>query len=380
MTCYLNAAGAALCSDAVVQAQIDYLRKEQQLGGYICANEHASDWQQLYRLIGRLLNCDAHHIALQESASRGLLNALLAVPWRRGDQVLVTDYEYGANYVALLQLQQRFELEITVVKARSGELTAQDWLEHLTDKTRVILLTWCPSHNGIILPAYELAGVLNSFNGYFIVDACQAVGQMAVDVKRLKCDFLVATGRKFLRGPRGTGFLYASDRVLSEGLFPMVTDHFAAHWQSEQQFQLSSSAKRFELWEANWAARLGLKVAVQLLLESEQETYFQIQQNAVELRQQLAHVANLSLHDSGAFQSAIISFSLNSVAAEQVFQRLLKQGFVTSLITRDTSLIDMNNRDLPELNRASVHVYNHPGEFQQLAESLSQIQRAPLTS
>ncbi len=370
---HLNSAGASICSDAVIAAQVNYLKQEQELGGYLCAERHQQHWNNLYLSIAKLMGSQTHQVALVESASRAMLNALLSIPWQAGDEVVVTELEYGANYVALLQLAKRFEITIRCVPLRDGNLRTADVLSSITDKTKAVLITWVPSHNGMIAPAAAIGEKLSSFDGYYIVDACQAVGQVPVDFDAMNADFLVATGRKFLRAPRGTGFLLASDKVLERELFPMVTDHFAAEWLDREHFKVRKDARRFETWEANWAARLGMKEAVSQLLQQADEIYRDIQSKAQWLRKMLNEVAHIELCDTGNEQSAIISFRSHKIAAPVLKQYLEQQHIVSSVITLDSGMLDLQRRQIEMLNRVSVHTYNTEDDFNHLISSLEKL-------
>ncbi len=367
-----NAAGASSVSSQVIKAQIDYIEREQQLGGYYCAQLHQSDWEQVYTLIGALIHSPEHQIALQESASRAMLNSLLSIPWQQGDEVVVSEFEYGANFVALLQLAEKYQLVIKVAACHNGVLDPEEVVGLITDKTRALLMCWVPSQNGVINPVEAIGQKLGNRAIYYLVDACQAVGQLEVDVERLRCDFLVATGRKFLRAPRGTGFLYVSRRVLQQNLKPEVTDHNAAHWVDTHQYQLVSSARRFELFESSLSARMGLKVALESLGENPQQVYQQLASISQQIRDALKAMPQYEVCDTGEQQSAIITLRHRALSAQQLYLRLLELGFVTSVVTESAGLLEIRNRCLPELLRISPHIYNSQQDIRRLLACLNE--------
>ncbi|NVK88612.1 MAG: aminotransferase class V-fold PLP-dependent enzyme [Gammaproteobacteria bacterium] len=365
-----NAAGHATPDDDVVQVQCDYLKREQAIGGYWLAEQHSDDWQTLYQHLADLINAAPVNIALQDSATRAMQMALLAIPWQSGDEVIISDWEYGANLVPLLQLQQRYQLNIKRLPNRHGQPDFSQLPAFVTAQTKAILITLVGSHNGAILNTQSFTHALRSFSGYVVADACQALGQIAVDVKAFPCDFLLATGRKFLRAPRGTGFLYASNRVLQEGLFPMVTDHSASRLVPELDFELRRDAKRFECWEANWSSRLGFKVALDQLLAKPSAIYAQLAEQSARLRAELASIAGLTMHDSGDDLSAIITFNIDSVSAPILHQSLRARGIETAVSYVDAGWFDFHQRQLPPLNRISAHVYNTEHEIAELLATL----------
>lgn len=367
----LNAAGQATPSNSVVKAQCDYLHQEQMIGGYWFAEQQSEHWQQLYQLIAQLLNCQTSQVSLQDSATRGLQLSLLSIPWQQGDEVVVTQQEYGANWVPLLQLQQRYDLTIHCLGNRDGAPDFSQLKQLVTERTRLVMVTWVGSHNGGVADLGAMTHQLTGFDGYVIIDACQGLGQRALDVSQVRCDFVVATGRKFLRAPRGTGFLYTSDRVLEAGLYPIVTDHVAANLMSCDRWSLRSDARRFECWEANWASRMGLKVALMELLANPEQVYQTLAQISLECRERLSRVPGVELRDTGNDLSAIITFQHQSRSAAQLHQYLRSEGIETSISQSDAGPMDFAQRQLSQLNRVSPHIYTTEQDIDQLISRLS---------
>ncbi|WP_164503429.1 aminotransferase class V-fold PLP-dependent enzyme [Pleionea sediminis] len=377
---HFNAAGASICADNVVEAQINYLREEQQLGGYLCASNHSEDWQKLYQRIASLILAQEHQIALQESATRAMVSALLSIPWESGDEVIITEFEYGANFVAIHQLAEKYELVIKVVSLREGNINVEDVLHTVSDKTKALIITWVPSHIGTRVPAEEVGRAIKDHHLYYVVDACQVAGQLPIDVTKLHCDFLCATGRKFLRAPRGTGFLYASDRVINDALLPIITDHFATELKPSGDFSLRKDARRFELWEGNWSARLGLSVAIDNLLSNQTNIYKSIETTAKSVREKLNEIPHLTTYENEMNASGIITFNLAQWKASELNKYLLDHSIVTSVSYFDSGPIQMQQRSNTEVNRISVHSYNSLDDINILAEVLMRAATSPLSS
>jgi cysteine desulfurase / selenocysteine lyase len=263
---HLNNAGAGLMPAPVLDAMIDYLRREAEIGGYETADEAAARLDGVYASVARLVSAERDEIALTENATVAWQMAFYALPFRPGDRILTARAEYAANYVAFLQVARRTGATIEIVPDDSeGVLDPQAMERMLDDRVRLIAITWVPTNGGLVNPAAEVGRIARAHGISYLLDACQAVGQMPVDVTALGCDMLSATGRKFLRGPRGTGFLYVR-RDLMRQLEPPLIDHFGAPWVAPDRYELRPDARRFETWENNYAARLGLGVAVDYAL------------------------------------------------------------------------------------------------------------------
>lgn len=165
----------------------------------------------------------------------------------------------------------------------------------------------------------------------YLLDACQAVGQIPVDVQVLNCDMLTATGRKFLRGPRGTGFLYMRAGFMANiELYTLY--HSAVAWEAPDRYRVRDDARRFESWESSCGARLGLSVTVDYALSqglaaiAERNAWL-----AGLLRGGLADIPDAQVYDLGQTPCAIVSFALERYTAADVAARALEAAIAISM-------------------------------------------------
>ncbi|MCG8415861.1 MAG: aminotransferase class V-fold PLP-dependent enzyme, partial [Pseudomonadales bacterium] len=245
---HFNNAGSALSPDSVTDAVISHLKLEQQIGGYEAAASEAKQLSRFYTAFAELFNCDAGEIAYQENATRAWHAAFHAIDLQPGDHVITGDMEYASNYLDLIHLARVLQLEVSVVPSDSQGLIDLDALKNtITPRTKLITLTHIASQRGDIQPASEVGQIAREHGLYYLLDACQSAGQLDLDVKKLQCDFLSGTGRKYLRGPRGTGFLYARSEIMDQ-LRPAVIDLHSAIWNSADEYTLQPGATRFENW------------------------------------------------------------------------------------------------------------------------------------
>ena len=265
-TIFFNNAGASLQPRPVVARVIEHLRLEEQIGGYEAADRVTGELEALYGSVARLLNCAADEIALQENATRGWEMAFYSLRFAAGDRIVTTANEYASNYIAFLQVAQRTGAEIQVVESdQAGEVDLEALRKLLDDRVKLIALTHLPTNGGLVQPAAQVGELARQAGIPFLLDATQSAGQIHLDVQALGCDMLCATGRKYLRGPRGTGFLYVR-RSMLEHMEPPLLDMHAASWISRDKFEVRGDAKRFETWESAAATRLGLGVAIEYAL------------------------------------------------------------------------------------------------------------------
>lgn len=368
---HLIASGAALMPQPVIDAVVEHTLLEGRIGGYEAHAARAVALEAVYGDVAALINAQPTEIALLENATAAWCHAFYALPLKPGDRILTCEAEYAANYVAFLQRAKRDGIVIEVVPSDATgalDLAAMDAM--ITPRTALIAITWIPTNGGLVNPAAAVGNIARAHGIPYLLDACQAVGQMPVDVRALGCDFLSATGRKFLRGPRGTGFLYIKQVRIAD-MEPVVIDHFAAPWVSTNAYTLRSDARRFENWENAYALRAGLGVAARYALDIGLEN---IQSRAWgladELRAGLRSLKGTKLRDSGAQPCAIVSFTIEGLDPRKTVEALHAQGINIGASSPDSTRLDAEARNLPELLRAAPHYYNTSAEIAHLLSAL----------
>ncbi|HNV31080.1 MAG TPA: aminotransferase class V-fold PLP-dependent enzyme, partial [Cyclobacteriaceae bacterium] len=256
---HFNNAGASLMPQSVIDAMVDHINLETTSGGYEAADLKAKEITGFYDSAAQLINCKATNIAFTSSATNSFSRALSCIPFQEGDSILLANEDYISNQIAFLSLQKRFKIKILrAASLASGGVDVDD-MKHLMDAhhPKLVSLTHVPSNTGLIQPVEEVGKLCAERDIYYLVDGCQSVGQIPVDVKKIKCDFLSATMRKFLRGPRGAGFLYVSDKIINQKLEPLFIDMRGADWITADEYTPRMDARRFEDWELPYALVLG---------------------------------------------------------------------------------------------------------------------------
>ncbi|MBR0721014.1 aminotransferase class V-fold PLP-dependent enzyme [Bradyrhizobium manausense] len=361
---YLHNAGAALMPASVVATMKEHIDLESEIGGYAAADRESERLDAVYGSVARLLNAAPNEVALVENATVAWQMAFYSLPFCKGDRILTAEAEYAANYVAFLQVAKRTGAVVDVVPSdATGELDVDALERMIDDRVRLIAITWVPTNGGLVNPAAAIGRIARAHNIPYLLDACQAVGQMQVDVEAIGCDMLSATGRKFLRGPRGTGFLYVRRQLLQQ-LEPPMIDHFAAPWVSRDQYELRDDARRFETWENNYAARLGLGAAVDYALAIGLGPIAQrCRLLADRLRNGLASVRGVTIRDLGRAPGAIVSFTMEGHEADAIVRSAAAAGITIGASDPSSTRIDAEVRALPVVVRASPHYYNTEAEI-----------------
>ena len=369
---HLNNAGAALPPTVVTDTVVEHLQREATIGGYEAAAEASERTAGVYESIAGMLGAGAQEIALVENATRAWDMAVYGFPFRRGDRVITARSEYASNAIALLQLQHHHELEITLIDDdEDGQIDLAALETELGRGAAMVALTHVPTNGGLVNPAAEVGALCRAHDVFYVLDACQSAGQMPLDVAALGCDALAATGRKFLRGPRGTGFLYVRDEWIGR-LEPPLLDLLSAAWTAPDQYEIRPDARRFESWEASYASRLGLGAAVTYALDIGLDAAWErLRDLAARLRGALAELPGVTVHDRGAVQCGIVTFTVEGYDSMEVHAVLEGAGVNTSVTNPAHGHYD--GRGLPGMVRASVHYYNTEDELDRLIDVIDGI-------
>ncbi|WP_027385421.1 aminotransferase class V-fold PLP-dependent enzyme [Chryseobacterium gregarium] len=369
---FLNNAGSSLMPNVVTDSMTDYLHQEEQSGGYEVAGRNAALLEQFYTETAMLINGKPDNIAFATSATEAFVKALSSIMFEEGDFIITTDDDYISNQITFLSLQKKLKVNIIRMKnLPDHELDLEDF-ENLIKKhhPKLVAVTHIPTNSGLIQNVAGVGKICRQYEVLYLVDACQSVGQMAVDVEKIGCDFLTATGRKFMRGPRGSGFLYISDRVLAQDYAPLLLDMRGADWTEYNDYQLLPTAKRFEHWEVSYASMLGFTKALQYANSiglQNIEDYNTILSG--KLRRNIDN-AGFKTWDLGNRLSSIITFSGPDGNLESVQKVLKENNIFFSLTYKNSALIDFTRKNINGIVRLSPHYFNTPEEMERVSEIL----------
>ena len=372
---HFNNAGSALPPQPVLDAQVHHLQREAAIGGYEAAAEAADRIEHTYDAIARLLGCASDEVALAESATRAWDMAFYGMAIQKGDVIVTSPASYASNAIAFLQVAQRTGADVKVAPAEASGAVDVDQVRVLVERHNVALiaLTHVPTNGGLVNPATAVGAIAEAAGVPFLLDACQSAGQLPLSVDRIGCTMLSATGRKYLRGPRGTGFLYVR-RDWIERLDPPLLDLHAASWTAPDTYEVRPDARRFEAFERHVAGAVGLGVAVDYALARGLDAIeARVQRLAAALRDALAEVPDVTVYDTGRMRCGITTFATPRMAASDIQQALRKRDINVSVSTPGATRYDATARALPPLVRASVHYYNTTAEIDRFADALRDV-------
>ena len=372
---HLNNAGSALPPAVVTDTMVAHLRREELIGGYEAQAAASAAIDAVTSSAARLVGARPEQIALVESATaawdRGLTTIRHTRGFRQGDRLLVSSAEYASNVLPLMQIAMSTGARLEFVPDdESGCIDVAALAGMLDDDVAVVAITHCPSQNGLVNDIAAIGSLLADSDVWYLVDACQSVGQLPVDAAAVGADFLSVTGRKYHRGPRGTGFQYASDEALDE-LEPFPLDLHAATWLTDG-YEVQPSARRFEYWEKSYAALLGLGAAIDYALDCGIDAIAgRIGELAEYARDGLADIPGVRVHDRGQQRSGIVTLTRDGIAAADLAAAVKAAGVNVSLSTPDYARRDFDAHGVAGLVRVSPHAYNTPEEIDRMLAAVA---------
>ena len=373
---HLNNAGSALMPAAVVTAITDHIRLESEIGGYEAQDAERDAIALAYQSVAELIGSGAGNIAFTENATAAVMQALSAIPFKQDDIILTTRNDYASNQIQFLSLQKR--LGVKVMRAPDQpeggvDVAAMSDLIH-RHRPRLVCVTHVPTNSGLEQDVKAVGNICRSADTIYLVDGCQSVGQMPVCVADIGCDFLAVTSRKYLRGPRGSGFLYVSDRLLQQSVEPLFIDMRGANWTGENSYQAVASAKRFETWEFAWAQVLGTGAAAAYASAIGLDNIrLCVQARVRQLRDGLATIDKVHVLGGEGELCGIVTATIDDCDPFAIVAKLRARGINTSAQTREYALIDYDSKNVNCALRISPHYYNTSDEIDQVISVLRKI-------
>jgi len=372
---HFNNAGASLPPLPVTEAITNYISFEASIGGYEAAAIKSGEINGFYEITGQLLNARSSNICFTSSATSAFALAVSSIPLQKGDAILIANEDYISNQIAFLSLQNRLGVKLFRAQSLTTGGVDVDHMEMLMNKhlPKLVSLSHIPTNTGLIQPVEAIGQLCKNKNITYLLDACQSVGQIPVDVKKIGCDFLSATMRKFLRGPRGSGFLYASDRVIEEKWTPLFVDMRGAEWTGADTYEVRMNATRFEEWELPYALVIGSKVAIEYASMIGIENIASRNKLLGDRLRKKLNSIELKMLDKGSNQSSIITIEIPGKQPNEVLEYLRGININTSTSHLSNAQIDFGSKNVNWALRISPHYYNTEAEIDILIQALNDL-------
>ncbi|MEV0174967.1 aminotransferase class V-fold PLP-dependent enzyme [Streptomyces sp. NPDC050803] len=373
---HFNNAGCGLLAAPVLDVMVGHLNLEARIGGYEASAAQAAEVREFYTEIAALINTTPDNIAFAGSATHAYANALSSIPFEADDVILTTRDDFISNQIAFLSLRKRFGVRIVhAPDTPEGGVDVEAMAALMrTHRPRLVSATHVPTNSGLVSPVAEIGRHCRELDLLYLVDACQSVGQFVIDVEEIGCDLLTATCRKFLRGPRGSGFLYVSDRVLRAGYEPLFIDMHGARWTEPGGYEPVGTAARFEEWEFPYATVLGSAAATRYARKVGIEA---IEQRtpalAARLRDRLQPIPGVRVLDRGPRLAALVTFAVEGWQPQPFKAAMDARGINSALSFREFAQFDFADKGVEWCLRLSPHYYNTEEEVDHVAAAVADL-------
>ncbi|MEM8796115.1 MAG: aminotransferase class V-fold PLP-dependent enzyme [Pseudomonadota bacterium] len=391
---HLDNAGASLMPDCVMDAYLAAIEEEARIGSYRAQRDASDRFDDLYNKIGDLLNCNGSEVSLLENASRAWDLAFSMTELSVASVIVTTEYEYANNFVAMLRAKKETGCSIELIELDEDGNVSLSHLAHLLEvhghNIALVSITHVPTHNAIILPIYEIGGVIASAKQagivsdtlLYVIDASQTIGQLSLNVEDLGCDVLTFTSRKYLRGPRGLGGVYYRSTSLQRAIEhnqaePKLLNIPGFVWDNQNDYNIARNGLCFESWETNYSGKLAFKKALEYHDDIKLDFLNCKNQNLSSiLRKQLSDIEGINIADCGNKKSSMVTFYIDQ-KSEPFFAKFIeKQKINVSLLDIRISQINMRRKSQKYLIRISPYYYNTEDEIEFFISVLSEIHHA----
>lgn len=368
---HFDHAGASLLSGATVSRMTQHLTLESQVGGYVAQERVGEELEAIYPLLADCFGGQASDYAITGSAVDSWTKLFYSLPIKAGQNIVTAHTEYCANFVAMLHDKAKRGYDIRVANRNVDQTLDLDHLESLIDEnTALVCITWVGSSSGEIVPAAKV-GEITARNGVpYLLDACQAAGHIPVDFAAVGCDMASGTARKFLRGPRGVGFLYASEKI-RKILNPVVMTNQSASWDSTDSITCRTDARLYEAWERSVLSVLGFGVALRQFRDGGiKDLTDQTRGVSDYLRARLAALNSITAGCPEGSRGAIITFNKQGISPAEVKSRLEQQGIAVNVATVFHTRLDLESRNIDSLVRISPNYFTSKEDCDALIDAL----------
>ena len=328
--------------------------------------------------VAGLINAPSHDEVIFTSGATMSLN-LIATSWggenlSEGDEILITIAEHHANIVPWQMIAQRTGAKLVAAPMGvDGEFDRAAFEGLITQKTKVISIPHVSNVLGTVFPVKEIAKMARKVGALYVVDGCQGVVHMPVDVQDIDCDFYVFSGHK-LYGPSGIGVCWGKAEILRAmppfmGGGDMIDDVEIA------RSTYADIPARFEAGTPPIAECIGLGAAIDYVQSIGMAEIHAHEQELIKYgMQRLSEVEGLRFIGTAAGKSGVISFTLDDVHPHDI-STLIDNDGVAIRAGHHCAQPLMKSLGLSSTARASVGLYNTTEDFDVLVEALHKVNR-----
>ena len=362
-----NNAGSSKPFNVVNKEIKSFLEIEKNYGGYYAVFKYKKKINTFYNNLSKLINCKKKEISFLTSTTLAWNLFFNSLKIDQNQNILIFENEYGSNLI--YYKNKRHNIKIVNIK-KNGKVCFEDLKKKINKNTKVVSLCHVASQCGNRI---EVEKIFNYIKQLFpqiicVLDACQSIGQIEVDVKKINCDVLVGSGRKYLRGPRGTGFIYINDKI-REKINPMILDMKNAEIIGDK-IKINKS-NIFENFEFSPSLQLGFSKAIERV---NNYGIKKIEQNIIckskYFRNKLENFHQITFFENIDTLTGINTLKIKGIDSLQIYTYLLSKKILCSVTKSSSSLLYFQKLKVKDLLRISFHQYNSYDDIKYLVKCL----------
>lgn len=364
-----NSAGSSSLDSYILTKMFDYFSLENKLGGYEAFEVEKKKIERFYLNVAKLINCRATEVSFSFSSTLAWNQVFNSIPLSKKENIVIFENEYSSNHISILKRKNAFN-DLRIVKTNKyGSIDFEDLEKKIDLKTKVLHVTHIASQCGNEFPIDAIGKVLKrkNPNSIYFIDACQSAGQKEINVKKLRCDILVASGRKYLMGPRGTAFLYVKSS-LKKKLQSSILDMTSTRIKYTDNLVMNKNYRFLETFEHSPALKLGFSLAIRNTLNIGVKN---INKRLIKLSKYLRLKLNennkIYFYENANFLSGINTIDFKGYSNNEVFNYLKKNKIYANLTTSNVSYLYFKKIKKKELLRVSFNYYNTKNEIDKFA-------------
>lgn len=376
---YFNNAGAGLMSKGTYETLTNHMEIEMNVGAYKAAAIKSDAVNNFYLLAAKLLNAGSKdEIAFIDSASRGWNLIIYGLDIKESDVIVTLSSEYGTNLLTIYDIAKRTHCGIKVIQCdNEGNFSLDDVDQALQSGGTILAVSHVAAQGSIVNPVVELGILAQKYDAIYIVDGCQAVGQIKVDVQQINCCAYVTAGRKWLRGPRGTGILYVRRNapIRTPQIDLASADLVFDELGTVVDVKVRDDAKQFELWEKSTSSLLGLANAIQEYMDYGIDTAEQeICAKANYIRSFVVSNQHLALVGSENSSTGVVGFYIKDPKQEKKVKELIeKENFIISYVCDWDCPTFFPQNGVQYIFRISPHYYTSNDDIQAICNLIQRL-------
>ena len=372
---HFNNAGSSLSKKIVLSEIYNYLALEKRIGGYEAQDLEHKKLEKFYTNVSKLINSDESEISFLTNSTLAWNLVFNSIPLKKTDNIIIFENEYSSNYISILKRRRLFNKLLVIKIKKKGLVDLEDLEKKINADTKLLSVNHIASQCGNVFPVKKIGEILKSKNknAIYIVDGCQSIGQIKIDVKNINCDFFTASGRKYLRGPRGTGFLYMKKSITNK-IDPIFLDMSSSNIDKDNRIVTRISSRFMENFEHSPALKLGLSTAIeQSLVIGIKNINKRIIKLSEYFRSKVLSNKNLVLMESKDSLSGINTMYFNGNDVSDIFKHLSKLGIRTYISNEKTSTLYFKKIKKKNILRISFHYFNTKKEIDCLVKVLDDL-------